>query len=164
MTLRARLGLALLGVAILGAGTAVAVPRIHRPQLPPPPPLPQALALDETEWAITPSRRVVAAGDVRLRVYNRGEDDHDVVIRERNGTVHREYLEPGESATITARLAPGTYRIICSLFAGTPESHEDRGMWTVIRAKKDPARARLEAKRARAKAAKAAKAARRARI
>lgn len=145
--------MSLSGLRPSAPGTAVAVPRIHRPQLPPPPPLPLALALDETEWAMSPSRRVVAAGGVRLRVYNRGEEDHDLVIQERNGTVHREYLEPGESATITPNLAPGKYRIVCSLFAGTPESHEDRGIWTVIRVKKDPARAALKAKRVRAEPA-----------
>jgi len=138
---RASLGLGLLSVAILGAGTAVALPRVHRPRLPPPPPLPQAVAFDEREWSITASRNVVAAGKVRVRVDNRGEDDHDLVLIEKDGTVHREYLEPGEGATFRADLAPGAYRVVCTLFAGTPESHEGRGMWTVIRAKRDPARA-----------------------
>ena len=90
--------------------------------------LPRALAVDESEWAMRPSRTVVAAGAVRLRVYNRGEDDHDIVVTERGGIVHRIPLKPGEAGTIDATLAPGEYRIVCSLFAGTPDSHEDKGM------------------------------------
>ncbi len=101
--------------------------RRHRLRLPAAD-LPHALAVDESEWAMRPSKTVVAAGAVRLRVYNRGEDDHDIVVLERDGTVHRVPLKPGEAGTIDATLARGTYRIICSLFAGTPDSHEDKGM------------------------------------
>ena len=42
-------------------------------------------------------------------------------------------LKPKENGTITARLAPGTYTLVCSLFAGTPDSHEVRGMTTTLR-------------------------------
>ena len=41
-------------------------------------------------------------------------------------------LKPGEAGTITARLAPGTYTLVCNLFAGTPESHEALGMKTTL--------------------------------
>ncbi len=39
---------------------------------------------------------------------------------------------PGGSATVTADLHPGTDRLFCSLFAGTPESHYAHGMHTTI--------------------------------
>ena len=116
--------------------TAGAEPRArpHRIKLPEAQ-LPRALTVDESEWALRPSKRVVAAGTVRIRVYNRGEDDHNLVVRERDGTPHVVSLKPTESGTITARLAPGTYTIVCSLFAGTPESHEALGMATTLRAR-----------------------------
>ena len=116
--------------ALLGSPSAGA-DRRHRVRLPQPQ-LPSSLAVDESEFKLRPSKTLLAAGDVRLRVYNRGEDDHNLVLHERNGTPHIVSLKPSESGTITARLAPGTYTLVCSLFAGTPDSHEALGMKTVI--------------------------------
>lgn len=95
--------------------------------------LPRGLTVDESEWALRPSKRLLAAGTVRVRVYNRGEDDHNLVLHERDGTPHVVSLKPKEDGTITARLAPGSYTLVCSLFAGTPDSHELKGMTTTIR-------------------------------
>ncbi len=145
MSRAARVGFVLVCVALVGAASTLATARIHRLQLPPPPPLPTATAVDETEWSVRPAQRVLAAGDVRLRVYNRGEDDHDLVLVDSDGLTHKVDLAPGETQTIRARLAPGTHRLYCSLFAGTPESHEAKGMWADIRAVRDPARAPIEA-------------------
>jgi len=123
-------------VALVALGAGLASPaadgRRHRLRLPAAD-LPHALTVDESEWAMRPSKTVVAAGMVRLRVYNRGQDDHDAVVTERDGTEHRVPLKPGEAGTIDARLTPGTYRIICSLFAGTADSHEDKGMAFTLR-------------------------------
>jgi hypothetical protein len=33
----------------------------------------------------------------------------------------------------TVRLKPGRYKLYCSLFAGTPDSHEERGMVASVR-------------------------------
>lgn len=107
-------------------------PRPHRIRLPAPE-LPRTLAVDEFEWGLRPSKRLVAAGLVRMRVYNRGEDDHNLVVRERDGTPRVVSLKAGESGTLTARLAPGTYTLVCSLFAGTPQSHEQLGMRATLR-------------------------------
>ena len=76
----------------------------------------------------TPWGFVVAAGVVRIRAYNRGEDDHNVMLFEQDGTPDVVSLKPGDAGTITAHLRPGTYKLFCSLFAGTPDSHEDKGM------------------------------------
>ncbi len=141
MSWTVRLAAVFLLVAMLGAATAVAGPRIHRVILPPPPPLPTSLAFDEDEWSITPSKRVVAAGEVTMRVYNRGMDDHDLTVVDAEGRVHQVYLGPGENGTIVADLPAGEYRIVCSLEAGTPQSHEDLGMWTTLTVRDDPARA-----------------------
>jgi plastocyanin len=127
---RAAAALLLLAIAAAPAHAA----RRHRPYLPPPaaPPLGHSLTVDESEWAMRPSKRVVAAGTVRLRVYNRGEDDHNVVIVDGDGVAHVVALKPGEDGTLTPRLAAGRYHVFCSLQAGTPESHEARGMWFTL--------------------------------
>jgi uncharacterized cupredoxin-like copper-binding protein len=138
MSRRARTVVALLGLSLVLAASAVAAPRIHRIHRPPPTALPTSLAVDEREWAIVPSKRVVAAGEVTLRVYNRGMDDHDLSLVDGAGALHRVYLEPGTSAAIRATLTPGRYRIWCSLLEGTPESHELFGMVTQLTVRRDP--------------------------
>lgn len=152
MSRRPRIVLGLICLAAVGAASTVATARVHRARLPPPPPLPTALSVDEREWSVSPSRRVVAAGQVRMRVYNRGMDDHDLVVVDSDGVTQRVDVAPGEAGTIVARLEPGTYRVYCSLFAGTPESHELQGMWSTITVKRDPAS--VPARRASARAAK----------
>jgi hypothetical protein len=135
----ARIAAVLIAVSLLAAATTVAAPRVHRLTLPPPPPLPTSLAVDEDEWTVIPSKKVVAAGPVTLRVYNRGMDDHDLSLVDAAGTLHRVYLAPGASAEIRATLTPGTWKLWCSLFTGTPESHELFGMISTIEARVDPA-------------------------
>ena len=147
MSRPARIAAVLLAISLLAAATAVAAPRVHRLRLPPPPPLPTSLAVDEDEWTVIPSKRVVAAGPVTLRVYNRGMDDHDVSLVDATGALHRVYLTPGASTEVRATLTPGTWKIWCSLFEGTPESHELFGMVTTIEARQDPARLRRPGRR-----------------
>ena len=114
---------------MLPAQAAARRHRLHRP----PVDLPRGLTVDEKEWAVQPSKTLVAAGTVRFTAYNRGEDDHDFVIIDAAGNVAGKVsLIPGATATVTANLQPGTYRLFCSLFAGTPESHYARGMHTTI--------------------------------
>lgn len=141
MTRTARAVLALLALSCLLSAAAVAAPRIHRTKLPPPLALPTALSVDETEWSVRPGKRLVAAGEVTLRVVNRGMDDHDLVVVDAAGTTHRVDLGPGAAGTIRAQLTPGVWKLYCSLFGGTPESHEALGMVAYIRAKRDPTRA-----------------------
>ena len=123
-------------VALVALGAGLASPaadgRRHRLRLPAAD-LPHGLTVDESEWAMRPSKTLVAAGLVRLRVYNRGEDDHNALLIGRAGKPYFVALKPGEAGTIDARLTPGTYRIVCSLFAGTPDSHEDKGMAFTLR-------------------------------
>jgi len=111
--------------AVLAAPSAQA--RRHRLLLPGAE-LAHALTVDESEWTMRGSKTVVAAGVVRIRAYNRGEDDHNVMLFEQDGTPDVVSLKPGDAGTITAHLRPGTYKLFCSLFAGTPDSHEDKGM------------------------------------
>jgi len=139
----ARIAAALLVAALVMAASAVAAPRQHRAKLPPPLPLPTSLAVDEGEWLVVPSKRVVAAGEVTVRVYNRGEDDHDLSLRDATGAVRQVLLAPGETGTFTVTLTPGVWKLYCSLFAGTPDSHEELGMVAGLRAKADPVRRRV---------------------
>lgn len=139
---RARIALALVCLSTLGAATAVAAPRIHRTTLPPPatpPRLPSSLGVDEGEWLVVPSKKVVAAGQVTFHVNNRGMDDHDFSIVDGTGTLRQVYLAPGTNGTVAATLTPGRYKIYCSLFAGTPDSHETQGMVSFVDAQADPA-------------------------
>jgi hypothetical protein len=139
---RARIALALVCLSTLAAATAVAAPRVHRTTLPPPatpPRLPTSLGVDEGEWLVVPSKRVVAAGEVSFHVNNRGMDDHDFTIVDGTGTLRQIYLAPGTDGDVRATLTPGRYRIYCSLFAGTPESHETQGMVSYVDARIDPA-------------------------
>jgi plastocyanin len=130
------------GVSLLAA-IAAATPsghdtlRRHRLILPTPP-LPHNLTVDEREWAVTPSESVVAAGKVTLQVYDRGEDAHNLTVqgpvtRSGDGKIRGVVsMKSGGSATIVAHLPPGTYKLYCSLFAGTPQSHEMLGMLAQI--------------------------------
>lgn len=113
--------------------------RRHRLTLPPRPALPRALSIDETEFQLDPSRTVVSAGQVRINVYNRGMDDHDVVVYDQSGTSFaKSALAPGASDQIVVTLPAGDYRVVCSLFAGTPISHEAFGMRFTLRVQDPP--------------------------
>jgi uncharacterized cupredoxin-like copper-binding protein len=79
--------------------------------------------VNEFEFRLTVSRMVVAAGDVTINVYNRGEDDHDLAVTDADGTVQRIDIPPRDSRSMSVRLAPGRVKVWCSL-----PTHEDLGM------------------------------------
>jgi plastocyanin len=118
----------------LAATPLETVARHHRLHVPPRPTatLPSSLAVDETEYTLRPSQIVLAAGQVRITVYNRGMDDHDLTVVDASGVAQQVAVKPGESGTLVVALEPGSYRLYCSLFAGTPESHEALGMHKTI--------------------------------
>ncbi len=127
-----------LGAAAPGARPGRAAPsalagRRHRLVVPPPV-LAQSLTVDESEYRIRPSKAAVGAGAVTIRVYNRGEDDHDLVVIAGGAAVAHAALKSGASAVLTPVLPPGPVRLICSLQAGTPQSHELLGMHAELRA------------------------------
>lgn len=129
MTRCARILAALLALALGMAASAAAAPRLLRTKLPPPLPPSTSLAVDEGEWRVVPSTRVVAAGQVTLRVYNRGMDDHDLTVVDATGAALRLDLAPGQSGTIRATLTPGVWKLYCSLFAGTPRRTRTSARW-----------------------------------
>lgn len=145
MTFRAVIALgALVAVAATALGAARAPEaRLHRLNLPPgvpaapgtPPPAPAPLSssvgVDEREWSLTLSRLVVAAGDVTFRVFNRGEDDHDLAVVDADGVLQRVDVPPGQDRTLVARLATGKdLKIFCSL-----PGHETLGMVAYLEAR-----------------------------
>jgi hypothetical protein len=96
--------------------------------------LPTALAVDEREWSVTPSHIRLRHGKLRFHVYNRGQDAHDLVVKNSHGKlVLRVKLKSGADAVVSKKLGKGRYRLYCSLFAGTPASHYKRGMRSWIR-------------------------------
>lgn len=101
---------------------------------PPPPaaPLPRSVAVDETEYSIGLSRTLVGTGEVTFNIYNRGMDDHDLALIDASGNVRSVDVPPRESRSLVATLGPGQVKVYCSLFAGTPGSHEALGMSTTI--------------------------------
>ncbi len=106
--------------------------RLHFPT----PPLPHALTVDEQEWSVRPSETVIAAGTVKIAVYNRGMDTHNLTVQGPGGLSGRiravVTLASGASAVITAHLPRGRYVFYCSLFMGTPMSHYARGMHATV--------------------------------
>lgn len=136
------LTLAVLTAGSFGAGLADAAPRKHRLKIPPRPAFPRAVSVDETEYALNPSRTVISSGRVRIFAYNRGMDDHDLAVFDQSGNtiVPPLFLPPGGANEVTVTLPAGDYRVVCSLFAGTPVSHELLGM-TFTLTVQDPPRA-----------------------
>jgi hypothetical protein len=127
----ALLALLLLGLAAAPGVAGSAGERLHRLHVPPPPVtvLPQSLAVDEFEWGMRGTHLEVKAGLLRIHVYNRGMDDHDLTLVDAAGELHSVPLGSGADAVLEASVAAGPVRLYCSLFAGTPDSHVDKGMF-----------------------------------
>jgi hypothetical protein len=123
---------ALLVLALAAAPGAAgsAGERLHRLHVPPPatPALARSLAVDEFEWGMRGTHLDVAAGRLRIHVYNRGMDDHDLAVVDANGQLHTVPLASGADAVLVVDVAAGPVKLFCSLFAGTIDSHEAKGM------------------------------------
>jgi Rrf2 family protein len=79
--------------------------------------------MSEFTYAIQPTE--VAAGRVTFQIENVGTVEHDFLIE---GTdTGTQMLRPGQSATLTVDLAPGTYTVFCNV-AG----HKEAGMHTQL--------------------------------
>ena len=97
------------------------------------PPLPTSMAVDEQEWSITPSQTVLASGRVTFHAYDRGMDAHNMTLIGPTGQqLAQVSMQPGSSGTVTADLPAGHYQLVCTLYAGTPQSHEALGMHTTF--------------------------------
>ena len=81
-----------------------------------PAPRPTAVGIAEREHYITPYRRSVPVGLVKLNIRNYGEDVHNLVIRGPGKfTAVGPDVDSGTGATWTVRLRrPGTYSLLCT--------------------------------------------------
>lgn len=126
----ARAAAVAVAAALLAPSAAAALP--HRIVVPPPPP-PRSLSvdLDDTpRLGLYPTRRRVGVGKVRVRVYNRGMDDHDLTVVDARGRMRGQvFVVAGQQGTLEVDLSRGPVTLYCSLF-----DHAVAGMKSTIRA------------------------------
>ncbi len=88
-----------------------------------------AVSVTAREFSLTLSRPRLRAGEVRIQLINRGEDDHDLLAYRDDAHSWRfRVTRPGEALTRTLRLGPGRYSLICTL-----EGHQALGMEASLR-------------------------------
>ena len=61
-------------------------------------------------------------------MYNRGMDDHDLAVVDAQGVLHTVPLASGRRCRARRRRRGRPVKLFCSLFDGTPDSHEAKGM------------------------------------
>ena len=91
---------------------------------------PTAVGVAQREHYITPYRRSVPVGTVKLNIRNFGEDVHNLVVRGPKGfSAIGPDVDSGQNATWTIKLRrPGTYQLLC-----TRANHLTLGMKSKIR-------------------------------
>ena len=100
---------------------------------------PTAVGIAQREFHMTPYRRTVPVGNVKLNMRNFGEDVHNIVVRGPGRfTAVGPDVDPGTSATWVVKLRkPGTYQLLC-----TRANHLKLGMKTKIKVVKPKRRRR----------------------
>lgn len=88
---------------------------------------PTAVGVREKEWNIAVYRKVVRARRIKLNVFNRGQDRHDLRITGNGVERTTAQIRPGQNASLTLTVSPGTYRLVCTL-----KRHQARGMHTSL--------------------------------
>lgn len=84
------------------------------------------------EYRIVPKRFVAPAGEVRIVARNDGRLNHNLRVelpgetpRDRDRVIGgTPTARPGTTASGSVRLAPGTYRLLCTI-----ANHDDLGVW-----------------------------------
>lgn len=108
--------------------TAEFVPTLASPS-PSAPALPSRTGASLYEYKVHLTHDTVAAGSVQIVAADNGEDDHQLSIRDSNGTVldTTPVMHPHDEATLDVALAPGTYYVFCPT-----ANHEALGMITTL--------------------------------
>lgn len=84
---------------------------------------PVAVGVREKEWSIAVYRKRPRARKIKLNVFNRGEDRHNLRIVGHGVDRKTADVKPGDNASLTVNVKPGYYRLTCTL-----RRHEQRGM------------------------------------
>jgi len=115
--------------AVAAPGTSPAAPAA-----PAPAPLARAVSVRSREFSFTLSRPLVGAGLVSIELNNSiAEDPHDLTLAGSDGSDAPRRLADaaaGEIVGAEAELAPGAYRLFCSL-----PGHEELGMRATLQVK-----------------------------
>ena len=112
---------------------AVTRPPVRTPVVPATPPKPRPLARVQAttrEFSITLSRRTLPAGRVAVELANRGEDPHDLRVERADAPTTGfsfTLAKPGTVASQKVELAPGEWKLYCTL-----EGHAAAGMSTTV--------------------------------
>jgi plastocyanin len=83
------------------------------------------------EWSVSVSKSPIRAGQSTFHAMNEGKNQHAVEI-EGNGQEWKiDPMKPGATATVTANLTPGTYKVYCPI-VDKQGNHQERGMSTSL--------------------------------
>ncbi len=103
-----------LALAACGGGVRADEPSVPEPQ--------ESIAAEgttvhgvATEFAFALDRSDVDAGTVTFIITNNGSAPHDFAIEGEGVQEQTEMIQPGQSASLTVDLAPGTYTYICTI-------------------------------------------------
>jgi uncharacterized cupredoxin-like copper-binding protein len=71
-----------------------------------------------TDFRFSPDQIAAKSGSTTFYIVNEGHSSHDFTILQADGSgghvAQSELIQPGGSATLTVKLAPGQYPVICS--------------------------------------------------
>lgn len=81
------------------------------------------ITVEAKEFSFSLSASETRAGEVTFEVQNTGTMPHDFAIRGDGVDEATAQIDPGQSATLTVQLEPGTYTYICTI-----PGHEQLGM------------------------------------
>jgi plastocyanin len=91
---------------------------------------PASISAKLSEWKVELSEATIAAGAVRFTATNAGSIPHALEV-EGPGIEHEtDVIQPGNSATLTLTLRPGTYEVYCPVGV---DSHKKLGMETHLK-------------------------------
>ena len=136
-SLSGSVALALLAALTVSLGAAGAAPGQTQ--------APSKVAVILSEWKLVPSARTLRAGKVTFRVRNDGAIEHEFVVLRTNSHHHAlpvkkavavetgrlgeiAKIVPGQERSLTVRLKPGKYVLICNLLG-----HYRAGQFAALR-------------------------------
>lgn len=80
-----------------------------------------------TEWEVQLSQDTVPAGEVTFRVANAGTMEHALEVEGQGIEEETAHIAPGQNATLTVNLQPGTYEVYCPVVSEAG-NHQQLGM------------------------------------